>query len=274
MTRNHLFKIFKQSKRKISHFKPCNIFNIDIFDGQSNINDIYHEIFNIQQPMIFKRFIHWKALNDSKYRWNDTINWSNRVQGIQVPIEIGPKGSNYMNNSVQIISTDFSIYLHHLHDLMTNRELHDDKYHLYLAQFDITNIPVLLNDIETPEFVLNTGKRHLYRRNVWISGPFGASSPCHYDPFQNLLCQVYGNKRILLFPPDQSEYLYLAKGTVQKNTSLIDFQSIDYDKYPLFERIVGLEAILDEGDCLFIPFKWFHYCESTDSSCSVNFWWL
>jgi Cupin-like domain len=31
----------------------------------------------------------------------------------------------------------------------------------------------------------------------------GSESPCHQDPFHNILCQVYGTKHVLLFPPEQ-----------------------------------------------------------------------
>lgn len=35
------------------------------------------------------------------------------------------------------------------------------------------------------------------------SFPSGSESPCHQDPFHNILCQVYGTKHVLLFPPEQ-----------------------------------------------------------------------
>ena len=31
----------------------------------------------------------------------------------------------------------------------------------------------------------------------------GSESPCHHDPFHNILCQVYGTKHVLLFSPEQ-----------------------------------------------------------------------
>ena len=115
---------------------------------------------------------------------------------------------------------------------------------------------------------------HVCRSNIWL-GPKGVASPCHYDPFHNMLCQVMGTKRVVLFDPGDTDCLYPANGTSQKNTSLIDVSSPDLNKFPLFANIKsGSETTLEPGDALFIPLKYWHYCESTSGSCSVNFWWL
>lgn len=37
----------------------------------------------------------------------------------------------------------------------------------------------------------------------------GTESPCHYDPFHNIICQVYGRKEIILFHPDQNVGIYV-----------------------------------------------------------------
>jgi len=161
---------------------------------------------------------------------------------------------------------------------------------IYLAQHNIDEIPILKDDIMIPR-ICNTGKGSLYRKNIWFGGPQGTVSPCHYDPFHNVLCQVIGEKEVILFDPCHTEALYPALHTVQKNTSQVDISRPDLMTYPLYEDIlrsietkkgiVGDAAMLSigrtilyPGDAVYIPFKWWHYCKTSKLSCSINFWWL
>eukprot|EP01031_Cornospumella_fuschlensis_P030626 gene30626-37003_t len=144
---------------------------------------------------------------------------------------------------------------------------------LYLAQNDLRGIPELVGDVVTPS-ISKTGKGHLYSSQIWLNGIKGATSPCHHDPFNNILVQIYGKKKVLLFSPSMSDRLYPAVDTVQKNTSRVDFDNIDFNRFPLLKGVSGYEAVLEPADGLFIPYKWWHFCKSQSRSCSVNFWWL
>ena len=45
--------------------------------------------------------------------------------------------------------------------------------------------------------------------------------------------------------------------------------------FPRFREAHGCHATLADGDALFIPKKWWHYCENAPLGCiAVNFWWL
>ena len=53
--------------------------------------------------------------------------------------------------------------------------------------------------------------------NLWI-GVQPTVSPLHYDDYENLLCQIQGEKEVILFPPVDKEYLYYKgrpKGTLK-----------------------------------------------------------
>lgn len=156
----------------------------------------------------------------------------------------------------------------------------------------ITDMSRTCNRPEDPSPTPGSPSVTLYQNNLWINGHAGSASPCHYDPFHNLLVQIYGTKRVLLFSPEQSAALYPASGTVQKNTSLV--KSFDHEAgvhplptgsdkndgsaftspFPLYRGAQGWEAILHAGDCLYIPHKWWHYCTTSSASCSVNWWYL
>lgn len=234
--------------------------NVKIVSMDSSID--WNSIYKSQVPLVIRGIaMSWPAYSDQQRRW--TISRFRQVYGhICFPIE---SYGTYMDKKMQIINTKFNDYL----DLIEN----NTPGHFYLAQLDLTDFDGLTEDIIIPA-ICNTGKGDLYRTNIWLSPP-ETDSPCHYDPFQNILCQVIGKKEIYLFAPDQSSSLYPALGTLQKNTSLINFKrDFETDRFPMIRNARGMKAVLEAGDGLFLPYKYWHYCISKSVSCSVNFWWL
>jgi ribosomal protein L16 Arg81 hydroxylase len=57
------------------------------------------------------------------------------------------------------------------------------------------------------------------------------------------------------------------------NTSSIDVENPDYERFPLFKDVPYLEFILQPGDMLYMPSRHWHYVRSLSPSFSVNFWW-
>ena len=65
----------------------------------------------------------------------------------------------------------------------------------------------------------------------------------------NVLIQVTGRKRVVLFPPSDIDYMYMQGDKSQ----VIDIDEPNYDTYPLFAHVTRYECELVAGDCLFIP---------------------
>jgi len=152
-----------------------------------------------------------------------------------------------------------------------------DAPRVYWAQFELQEeqLPAMCADIRTP-LLCSTGKQVLYKRNIWFGGAGGSESPCHFDPFQNVLCQVLGEKEVAVFPPHCADSLYPAIGTPQPNTSAVDVGAPDFRRFPLYAEAqkAGQRAVLRAGDALFIPYKHWHWCSTQGVSASVNYWWL
>lgn len=53
----------------------------------------------------------------------------------------------------------------------------------------------------------------------------------------------------------------------------VDVTNVDLVKFPNFEHLKFTDCILEEGQMLYIPPKWWHYVESLTPSFSVSFWW-
>lgn len=148
----------------------------------------------------------------------------------------------------------------------------------YLAQHDLfAQVPELAKDILTPDYccVGSCGEPLL---NAWF-GPGGTVTPLHHDPYHNLLCQVVGTKRVLLYPHNSGDYssnisrMYPHTDPLLFNTSQVDPENLEIIKFPLFSDVSGLVATLKPGDMLFIPRGWWHHVRALEVSFSVSFWW-
>lgn len=85
----------------------------------------------------------------------------------------------------------------------------------------------------------------------------------------NVLCQIRGQRRLLLFPPDDIQSLHIPAGT---SSSTIDiFERVGLDSPLSIPGTSPQEAILQPGEILFIPPLWSHTaCSSGEVSVAVN----
>ena len=69
-----------------------------------------------------------------------------------------------------------------------------------------------------------------------------------------------------------SDCLYPNEGMLS-NTSQVDVENIDLERFPLLSGVKYEHAVLQAGEMLYIPPKHWHYVRSLDVSFSVSFWW-
>lgn len=177
--------------------------------------------------------------------------------------------------------------------------------HQYLGKEFLNLIPLPKFIEEKHPSVSARAKEHLLTpllSNVWI-GSKPTVSPLHYDDYENLLCQIRGNKELILFPPSDLPYLYYngrPKGTLKykypttfvRDSSTLNRQSIvfgssinvdkpDLKLHPLYKKASPIRVFLQPGDILYLPAFWHHEVQSIpddgDASykglnIAVNFW--
>ena len=85
----------------------------------------------------------------------------------------------------------------------------------------------------------------------------------------NILIEVVGRKKVVLFPPTAAPFLYL----VGDKSRVTDIDETDLTKFPNFSKATRYECVLDAGDVLFIPALWFHHVTALDFAVAVNVFW-
>jgi HSPB1-associated protein 1 len=110
---------------------------------------------------------------------------------------------------------------------------------------------------------------------IWI-GTQGAYTPTHYDTYgHNFVAQFVGRKRWLLVSPDFSEGLYPTRLPYEESSvfSKVQIKDPDYSQHPRFKDVNVIEVVLQPGEVLYVPSKWWHFVETLDSfSVSINTW--
>jgi ribosomal protein L16 Arg81 hydroxylase len=123
--------------------------------------------------------------------------------------------------------------------------------------FDIMKeMSVLAKDFNYPDLGLNFFKR----LPVMFFGSKGSKVLLHYDmDLADLVhFHFHGNKKVVLFSPEQTQYLYKIPYSVH-NLEDIDLDKPDFEKFPALQYAQGLEIEMKHGDALYMPSGYWHY---------------
>ncbi|GAB4835168.1 Lysine-specific demethylase jmj30 [Ancistrocladus abbreviatus] len=188
---------------------------------------------------------HWPA----RTKWSN-MNYLKRVAGDRtVPVEVG---KNYLSSEWKQELITFSQFLERI------QSTNSAEVPTYLAQHPLFDqIKELKKDILIPDYCYAAGGE-LRSLNAWF-GPTGTVTPLHHDPHHNILAQVVGRKYVRLYPASLSEELYPHAETMLINSSQVDLDDIDDAAFPKLKDLEILDCILDEGEMIYIPPKWWHY---------------
>lgn len=94
----------------------------------------------------------------------------------------------------------------------------------------------------------------------------GARTGLHVDPWGSdaVLCQLYGEKRWVMYSPDQAPLLTTGSATV-------DIDAPDLAKFPDYPRArPTYEFTIAPGDTVYVPFGWHHQATTLTDSISMT----
>jgi len=122
----------------------------------------------------------------------------------------------------------------------------------------LKEIPSLKEDFTFPDI----GLKFFKKLPTMFFGGKGATVQMHFDiDYADIfLCHFGGNKKVMLFAPDQTPNIYHVPYSFSSLYG-VDYVRPDYDKYPALKNLTGLETTLKHGDVLYIPPGWWHYIE-------------
>lgn len=131
----------------------------------------------------------------------------------------------------------------------------------------LTMLPELVRDFAYPDL----GVRFVEHLSVLFAGGRRARVQMHFDvDFADvMLCHFGGPKRVILFAPDQTPYLYRVPFSFSARSDVAP-ETPDYDTFPALARARGHVAELHHGDALYIPPGYWHYVLYDDIGFSLS----
>ncbi|KAG2526563.1 hypothetical protein JM18_004329 [Phytophthora kernoviae] len=193
--------------------------------------------------------------------WKD-LRYLRRVAGWRtVPVEVG---SSYLGDDwgQELMTVNEFLDRHIIPPLLTKENTdpatetgqpEDGEKLGYLAQHRLFDqIPVLGRDIITPDYCtvqrIEDGEEE--DEDITVNGWFGPGrtvSPLHFDPKDNVLCQIVGAKYLRLYAPEESSKLYPVEGLLS-NTSQVQVENPDDVQFPNFCRAKYVDYQMKKGE--------------------------
>ncbi|KAI3317620.1 leucine carboxyl methyltransferase [Xylariaceae sp. AK1471] len=223
--------------------------------------DAFEEVLKAGKPVI----IEGGNLGACVPKW--TAAYLNEMVGPQKKVVVHEAASSVMDFN----SKNFSYTVKDFASFIAEAEKGEKQYLRALSEEHPTDQPAnieadfpgLASDFQLPP-ELSFVKQNLFSSVLRISGR--VNMWLHYDVMANVYCQIVGSKRLLLFPPDDVNYLSLAPGT--SSSSIDVFSGLET---PALALTHPHEATLGPGDILFLPPVWLHATAPlTDLGVAVN----
>ena len=127
------------------------------------------------------------------------------------------------------------------------------------------DFPELASSFKLPP-QLDIVKQKIHSSVLRISGP--VTMWLHYDVMANVLCQIQGVKRLLLYPPSDVSLFFIPPGASSSSINCFDTGP---DRHPSLSLAHPEEVLLQPGDVLYIPPLWLHTASPVDNtSIAVN----
>lgn len=231
-----------------------------------------HEIYPKRHPLILRGV----DIGPCVERWQSLSYLSTQGGKTPVKIHVCPTHQmDFINKNFSYKSLPFDEFVHRASE-EEHQEFFETKTESYYLralgddprkdQADVhRQFPQLADDISFPKFF----PPDKFFSSVFRIASKGTQLWTHYDVMDNLLIQVVGEKRVVLYSPTEVGNLYLNGD----KSEVLDIDNPDTSRFPNFMKAHRHEGILKPGDILFIPALWFHNVIYKDFGVAVNVFW-
>eukprot|EP00794_Sanderia_malayensis_P017226 gene17226-18947_t len=246
--------------------------SVPIYSQPINEDNFIKDVHSKRKPTVLKDL----EFGEAKRLWTaDYLEKS--VGSCPVKVHVAPTSSmNFLKKNFQYKAMPFDEFISRARQVkQTDYFLcPDEKYYLRSIasrnpRKDVADIhkdfPQIAGDLNLPSFI----SEDKFFSSVLRIGSANLQLWTHYDVMDNVLIQVAGRKRVVLFCPKDASNLYLCGD----KSEIMDIDNPDFNKYPKFKNVVKQECILEQGDALFIPALWFHNVIPQEFSVSINIFW-
>ena len=238
------------------------------------------------RPLILKNAVeNWPAMK----KWKPNGSWVKKMSSAKLSADIGVE-SGWGGTSLN--SEEYLAYMmQNENERRSNKSVEDIPdsdvlpgppwSSLYAYTHQHTRLKAKSNNAKAPKFVADImwedfKAPKIFNQQNWFRfmgechkmmtvtfwSTEGARQSNHQDDFgsSKWQAQIYGRKKWIMHPPEESEKLY---------NGLVDPFEPDLERYPLYRDVKRVEFVLEEGDVLFWSAGWWHATLALENSLAV-----
>lgn len=206
--------------------------------------DFYTNYYKKQKPVVIEQLTHdWPAYQ----KWH--LSYIKEVAGDNVvPLYDDRPVSDKDKFNEAHAEMKMSDYI----DLL---ESEPTSYRIFLYNL-MKEVPSLQNDFKWPDF----GMKLIKQMPMLFFGGENSKVFMHFDiDYSNIFhFHFHGKKQCVIFPPDQTKYLYKVPHSLISRED-IDFDNPDYEKFPALKQAKGFVTNLEHGEMMYMPEGYWHY---------------
>ena len=119
---------------------------------------------------------------------------------------------------------------------------------------------------------LGAGANRGAKVEIYIGGPGGSFPVLHWDGLSThaFLMQLHGLKQYWMWPPEDQACMYPKDGPEWNLSPIRDVENPDLTTYPLFAKARCSTLVLEPGEMLFVPARWWHTAKMLSPSVTLS----